>query len=58
MGAPPVEGALQESVTLTVLLGPLAERPVGAPGVVDGVAEAWVEVAPDPRAFMANTRNR
>jgi hypothetical protein len=53
---PPVEGALQDSVTLRVLLGPVAERPLGAAGTVIGVIEfEAAEAGPAPRELVAVT---
>ena len=54
MGLPPVEpGAVHASATWRSPR--VAVRPVGAPGVVAGVAETGVDAAPVPITFVAVT---
>ena len=51
---PPEDGALHESPTCP--LPAVAERLLGVPGVVDGVALAVLDVDPVPTVFVAETR--
>ena len=56
MAAPPLElGAVQDTIDW-VLANELAVTPVGAPGVVDGVAvTGGVEAGPTPMLLVAVT---
>jgi hypothetical protein len=56
IAAPPFDGAVQETVACP--LPAAADTPVGAPGTVEGIAEAEaVEAEPVPDTFVAVTVN-
>jgi hypothetical protein len=58
IAAPPFEPGAVHDTTDWPFAFDVAETNVGAPGTVDGVAEAEaVEAAPVPRAFVAVTVN-